>query len=264
MPTRPAIRAAALALSALVLPALLLPAPAGAAPVAVLNPGFEAEVHGPNSFTFGPPTGWDGYNLDAVTGETVGTLNPALSSYFAPGQHAGANVGIAYMDAGGTAGVAFGLQQTLAAVLEADRLYRLSVAIGNIASGSSDLGGGPVFFDLDGFPGYRVELLAGTTVLASDDNGLAGSIPEAEFRPSVLAYDSRGAAPGLLGQALTIRLVNLNLVDAAAPGAHREVDFDAVALDAVAVPLPAPLGLAVLGLAALAALAGLGMRRAAG
>ena len=54
------------------------------------------------------------------------------------------------------------------------------------------------------------------------------AIPEGEFRLATLTFDT-GATPAQLGQALGIRLVNLNQ-----PGI--EVDFDAVALSAVPVP----------------------------
>ena len=53
----------------------------------------------------------------------------------------------------------------------------LLVDIGNIATGIAI--SGQTFF-LDGLPGYRVELLAGGTVIASDNNSLAGSIAEGE------------------------------------------------------------------------------------
>ena len=45
----------------------------------------------------------------------------------------------------------------------------------------------------------------------------------------------------LLGQPLAIRLVSLNQIDAAFPGADLEVDFDLVRLTGVAVPEPSPL-----------------------
>jgi hypothetical protein len=81
--------------------------------------------------------------------------------------------------------------------------------VGNIASGTGlapfDVFG---FFDLDGFPGYRVELLAGDTVGAADDNLLFGSILEGEFRTSTVDVQI-GATHVALGQPLG--LVNLGL-----------------------------------------------------
>ena len=94
------------------------------------------------------------------------------------------------------------------------------------------------FFTLDGFPGYRVDLLAGGEVIAGDNNSLAGTIPEGEFRLTTVTFTT-GASHARLGEALGIRLVNLNVTDAAFPGADLEVDFDAVQLSAVVVPLPA-------------------------
>ena len=47
-----------------------------------------------------------------------------------------------------------------------------------------------VFFDLSGFPGYAVQLLAGGVVVAEDHNTLAGSIPEGEFRRDRSAHHS--------------------------------------------------------------------------
>jgi len=214
------------------------------APVSVDNPGFESQVHGPNTFIFSAPTGWSGYNTAAVDGDTIGTLNPTDTTYFAPGQWGGSNVGIAYMQSGGTAGVEFGIEQTLATTLQANTIYTLTVAVGNIASGMSDLGGGPIFFNLDGFPGYRIELLAGSTLLAADVNALASggnTIPEGEFRDSQVVFDSTGVASELLGQQLTIGLVNLNVPDPVDLDADREVDFDDVRLDAAVVPLPGAL-----------------------
>ncbi len=236
---------------------------AQAAPVTITNPGFEAQVHGPNSFTFGAPTGWSAYNTGAVVGDSVGTLNPAGTTYFLPGQWGGANVAIAYIQAGGTSGIEFGIQQQLAATLAMDTIYTLSVEVGNIASGTSDLGNGPIFFDLDGFPGYRIDLLAGGTLLASDDNSLASggsSIPEGEFRTSSLVYDSSGADPLLIGEPLTIALINLNNPDPLDLNADREVDFDDVSLDASPAVIPVPPALLLFG-TALAGLIGFGKRR---
>ena len=225
---------------------------ASASPVTVNNAGFESEVHGPNTFTFGAPTDWSPYNTGAVAGESIGTLNPQGTTYFSAGQWGDSNVAIAYMQSGGTANVEFGIRQTLGVTLQADTLYTLNVDVGNIASGTSDLGGGPIFFDLDGFPGYRVELLAGTTLLAADVNGLASGgniLAEGEFRTSQVVFDSSGVDGSLIGQSLVIGLVNLNVPDPVDLTADREVDFDNVTLDASPIPEPSSFAFAIVGAA---------------
>ena len=136
MPARMRITAAALA---------LLATGAQAAMVVVDNPGFEAQVHGPNTFTFGAPTNWSAYNTNVVNGDSIGTLNPQGTTYFAPGQWGGSNVAIAFIQSGGTSGVEFGIRQALNETLQADTTYTLTVGVGNIASGTSDLGNGPIF-----------------------------------------------------------------------------------------------------------------------
>lgn len=238
-------------------------AAAQASPVTIANPGFEAQVHGPNTFIFGAPTGWAAYNTAAVVGDSIGTLNPATTTYFLPGQWEGDNVAIAYVRESGTSGVEFGIQQQLSATLAMNTIYTLNVEVGNIASGSSDLGNGPVTFDLDGFPGYRVDLLAGGTLLASDNNSLAAggnSIPEGEFRTSELVFDSTGVDPLLIGEPLTIALINLNIPDPIDLGADREVNFDNVTLDGSPAVIPLPPALLLFG-TALAGLAGFGKRK---
>jgi len=224
-----------------------------AAPIAVVNPGFE-DISGEtvqNEFTFGALTGWDLYDPDGVAGlgtggdYFIGTLTPQPDPAspgdfinFPGGALAGSRVGIAFDFVGNdvaNGGGEYGFEQTLAASLAANTRYELSVGIGNIASGNS-LGFG--FFNLDGFPGYRVDLLAGGEVIASDNNTLAGSIPEGEFRLSTVTFTT-GASDPRLGEALGIRLVNLNVLDPAFPTADLEVDFDDVQLSAVVVPLPA-------------------------
>jgi len=126
------------------------------------------------------------------------------------------------------------MSQTLTETLQANTRYALNVGIGNIASGTATNG---TFFDLDGFPGYRVDLSAGGTVIAQDNNSQAGLIAEGAFGNSTVTFAS-GAAPAQLGQPLQIRLVNLNQVDAMFPNANLEVDFDNVRLTATAVPEP--------------------------
>ena len=116
--------------------------------------------------------------------------------------------------------------------------------IGNIASGTSLLGsadGGNVFYDLDGFPGYRIDVLAGATVIGSDSNRIGVTIPEGVFQQARFYFDT-GPAPAQLGQPLGIRLVNLKFP--ATPGnPNIEVDFDDVRLSAGPIPAAATLNI---------------------
>lgn len=226
---------------------------APAVPVSVVNPGFE-DITGEtpaSEFTFGPLNGWDLYDPGGVTdggdGPTffIGTLAPTPPEFFNAGEFQGQRVGIAFNEAGSD-GDEYGFVQTLGDSLQANTRYTLQVDVGNIASGTAQTFG---FFNLDGFPGYRVDLLAGGVVIAQDVNSLAGAIAEGTFETATVSFTT-GAAPAQLGQALGIRLVNLNVLDPSAPGADLEVDFDDVRLDATRVPEPAALALLLAGLLA--------------
>ncbi len=210
--------------------------------VVVQNPGFE-NVTGSvvfNEFTFGPPVGWQIYNPNGVVINNgdgpqfwLGTLQPSPPTNFFSVPE-GQRVAILFNEFGtGTLGE-YGLSQTLATTLQANTRYTLEVEVGNIASGTALNG---QFFNLNGFPGYRVDLLAGGVVIASDNNTLAGTIPEGQWGTSVLNFET-AASHLQMGQALGIRLVNLNVVDPSAPTADLEVDFDRVRLHASAVPEP--------------------------
>jgi hypothetical protein len=223
-----------------------------AAPVAIENAGFEAPYLGGNlppqyngdvpatAFPVGaPPAGWEPYG--AVGGNAfVGVLNPGvmavepLATYFPAGAPEGENVALTFFD-GHLGGAEFGIEQTLDAVLAADTRYTLTVEVGNIASGVSVVQpyAGFGFFDLRGFPGYRIELLAGGVVVAADDNTLVPE--EGEFLTSTVQIDVR-AEHDQRGEQLAIRLVNLSDADVLDPVVDLEVDFDAVALDASPIP----------------------------
>ncbi len=217
-----------------------------AAPVAVVNQGFE-DITGENQtneFTFGTLNGWDlydpGTNTSQGDGPTyfIGTLtpfepdpvgNPGVYTYFPAGATEGERVGIAFNFRVSAGQGEYGLSQELDATLLANTTYTLEVEIGNIDSGTGLSGS---HFTLAGFPGYRVELLAGGVMLEQDDNTLAGTIPDGEFATSVVSFTT-GAAHDQLGQNLGILLVNLNQEDAIFPASALEVDFDDVRLDAL-------------------------------
>ncbi|GAB4180519.1 MAG: hypothetical protein Fur0032_21490 [Terrimicrobiaceae bacterium] len=243
-----------------VTPFLMLPLLAQAESILVTNPGFE-DISGEspfNEFTFGPLNGWDLYDPGNITsggaGATyfIGTLrptvldpvgNPGVHEFFPDGAIEGIRVGIAFNFAGSGGQGEYGFQQILNTPLQANTEYTLQVQIGNIASG---LAVNNDFFDLDGFPGYRVDLMAGGVVLSSDNNSLAGSIPEGGWGLSTVSFTT-GPTHEQLGQNLGIRLVNLNVVDPAFPGSDLEVDFDDVSLSAVAIPEPGAAAMILLG-----------------
>jgi hapalindole H/12-epi-hapalindole U/12-epi-fischerindole U synthase len=228
------------------LAALLLAETAHAELLPIVNSGFETNFAAPGTFPILNPTGWsvldpnqilDG-NLDAV-----GVLNPTGTTYFPAGAPEGNNVALIYLSEDIDGG-AVSLSQPLTSTLQPNTVYTLSVEVGNIASG---FGPPPSnqFFDLDGFPGYSVQLLAGGVVLAEDVDSLHNSIPEGTFATSTIQFSS-GASHSQLGQALEIRLTNLNIRETLEnPGI--EVDFDNVRLNATPVPGPSALTIALLG-----------------
>ena len=221
--------------------------------ITVVNSGFE-NTSGSiifNEFSFGAPPGWNLYDPNNVTsngdGPTyfIGTLRPASApnptQFFTAGATEGQRVGIAFNFANSGGAGEYGFVQTLAATLQANSIYTLNVDIGNIGSGTAVNGD---FFNLSGFPGYRVDLLAGGSVIAQDINSIGGTIPNATFATSTLTFQT-GATHALLNQSLGIRLVNLNTIDFTNPttqAADLEVDFDNVRFSSVtAVPEPSSL-----------------------
>jgi hypothetical protein len=220
---------------------------AEAVPIAVANAGFE-DTSGQsvfNEFTFGTPTGWvlhDPNNIISNAGVFTGTLLTDGPDFFNDGAPEGDRVALLFNSDQRDAGE-YGYAQTLGETLQANTRYTLNVAVGNIASGTAENGD---FFDLSGFPGYRVDLLAGGVVIAQDLDSL--TINEGEFLVSELIFDT-GAADAQLGLDLGIRLVNLNVT----PGGLNaipdlEVDFDDVTLDATALAVSEPGSVALFGI----------------
>jgi hapalindole H/12-epi-hapalindole U/12-epi-fischerindole U synthase len=200
-----------------------------------LPPAYNGDVPSTAFPTGAPPAGWQTYG--AVGGNAfVGVLNPGvlasepLATYFPAGAPEGDNVALLFYD-GHLGGAEFGIMQTLASNLTANTLYTLTAAVGNIASGRSAVQPYAGFgnFDLRGFPGYRVQLLAGGIVVASD-NGILHP-DEGTFATTTVQFIVSGSHPQL-NQPLGIRLVNRNQADIIDPVIDLEVDFDAIALDA--------------------------------
>jgi hypothetical protein len=209
----------------------LLMGSAHAALLEVTNPSFELPATPADSFITGaPPTGWANYGfIETFAGRDVGVLNPAGTLLYPNPVPDGSNVAVVFLLTGGP--TESGIQQTLTDTLQAGLRYTLEVSVGNIAPVA-----GP--WNFAGFPGYRVDLLAGGQVVATDNNTLLPG--EGEFLESTVSVVV-GADHLLLGQPLGIRLVSLD-----GPNGI-EVNFDNVRLNAVAVPEPATSGLATAG-----------------
>ncbi len=240
---------------------LMLFGPAGSAQamiISVVNHSFE-DITGQstfNEFTFGTPTGWDLYNPDGVIGNPgvfTGTLNNPDDNFFNEPAPDGTRVAILFNNQQHGTGI-YGYQQTLGATLQADTTYQLTVEVGNIASGTAI---DNTFYNLSGFPGYRVELLADLNpisigeeiVIASDDNTLFGSIDEGYFETSIVTANI-GGLHAQLGESLAIRLINLNVIPGGIPLPDLEVDFDNVQFATVdPEPVPEPTTVVLLGIA---------------
>jgi hapalindole H/12-epi-hapalindole U/12-epi-fischerindole U synthase len=194
--------------------------------IAVENPGFEANAVADGQYNDKIiPTGWSKYDPNNIIGQnynSLGVLNPTGTPLYPAGAAEGKNVALIFLWRMQTDGLPAGYSQQLAATLQPKTQYVLRVKVGNIAP---EMG---VAWDLTGFPGYRVELLAGNTVLAQDDNTLVPA--EGTFLESEISFSSNAADPSL-GQPLGIRLINLNKANSGI-----EVNFDDVRLDALPMP----------------------------
>jgi hapalindole H/12-epi-hapalindole U/12-epi-fischerindole U synthase len=212
-----------------------LPLAARAVSLPIFNPSFENPASPPATFTGGMtfgPANWTVYNTGATDGfRYFGVWNPTTTDSFDLPIPDGSNVGVVFLQNTFSLAEA-GLQQILSSTLQLSTHYTLSVEVGNFDPGASTEP-----FDFTGFPGYRVDLLAGSTVIASDNNTLQPA--EGQFLTSIVSV-SIGATHVNAGQPLAIRLVNLN-------GPGIEVNFDRVVLDAVPVPEPSTAILSTMG-----------------
>lgn len=201
-----------------------MPDPGGE--IVVQNPGFEVDAVEPGKYNDKiVPAFWSRHDPANIIGQdynSLGVLNPAGTTLYPGGAPEGSNVALVFLWRAQTDGVPAGYVQVLGDMLQADTTYTLRVKVGNIAPEAN------AAYDLGGFPGYRVELLAGDVVLAADANTLAPA--EGSFLQSEVVFTATADDPGL-GLPLAIRLINLNKGDSGI-----EVNFDDVELLTAAQP----------------------------
>lgn len=191
--------------------------------LAVQNPSFEAPFLNPGTYiTSTVPMGWQSFGTIDNGSRSVGALNPSSTQLYLDPAPDGRNVGVVFLldrtsDPSYFANSPAGLQQTLTATLSPSSEYTLIVDVGNIKTDGSPQHP----FDFNGFPNYRIDLLAGGQVLASDTNTLRPD--EGRFLQSTVKYTTGSQHPQL-GLPLGIRLINLN------NAVGTEVNFDNVRL----------------------------------
>ena len=214
---------------------------AQAAIIGLENPGFESPeqtnepVPGAGFFDFDTPPGWTLYDPNGLIPEdaslaTSFTGDWKPSEAFFPIIPEGDQISSIFIapPAAGTGEVGF--FQSSGVTIQPNTTYNLSVAIGNTPGFS----GAEIFI---GFPGYRLELLAGNTVIATDNNTIV--VSEGEFETATVSYSSSNDDI-YLGELLGIRLINSNLNNNSGinVGNGVEVNFDNVQLTATSVPEP--------------------------
>ncbi len=190
--------------------------------VTIGNAGFEQPVLADGGWQSPPPAWTSGYYDVTSPGVWVagdsdsGVYNPTAADGYGGIAPEGDNVMYA------TAGTGYdkGVSQVLSANLAANTQYNLSVLVGNpfLFNGSTPTAN------------YRIELLAGGVVLASDTGPSPAN--DTTWKTAGLTYNS-GAEPALLAEALEIRLLAVNFTDG------KGVDFDDVELTAEG-PTPDP------------------------
>lgn len=203
-----------------------------AQPIAINNAGFEENTVSTGCFAVFVPTGWEVHDPNGIYdggADSVGCVHADGSPYYDLGAPEGVNIALVFLS-GNVGQGPMGLRQALPEVLEANTRYVLSAEIGNIRGAVGpppcDVFG---FFDLDGFPGYRLQLLAGGVVVLEDDNSLMGQIDEGQFMPTSVEL-AVGNTHVQIGEELEVRLVNLNIPGPPGePGI--EVNFDDVRLE---------------------------------
>ena len=220
---------------------LALVASGQAATISIVNGDFETGGLGDNSHSNSPgviPTGWSAVPGAAPSGGYFGYYNP-VNDAGGYGSGVSGSPGITGTMAGpnvfyfGSSVSGQGIQQTLTATFLANTDYTLTVARGTRNS---------IFNNT-----LRMMLLAGNTVLTTRDVAPEPEGSRGTFLDYSTTYTYSAANAGLVGQALTIRFLEIDN-----PGDPQgEVDIDNVRLSGV--PEPSSASLLILGLAAVLA-----------
>ena len=196
---------------------LTMAPPAGASPVPIpiTNAGFENPALADGAYTDNVIPGWS-----IVAGGNIGAWNVQTADFPAQAPE-GLNVAYIY-----SATAIQGCGQVLtnpAGLFQLGASYTLTAKVGNSAS-------------YTGFPGYQVQLLAGGTVIAQDDN--TSPPGEGLFVTSTVNYTYHAAHSELAGLPLEIRLLSKGL-----QAGENEMEFDDVKLTAtLASPIANPGG----------------------
>jgi hypothetical protein len=199
--------------------------------VPIVNQGFES----PATTGDTTPSGWTGVVTGAGSTGGVGSYNPyeffggnafyvganpssdpANGGSGYPGIF-GENLGFANDVSAGS-----GLEQTLSATLLANTVYTFTVEDGN-RNGTHGVG----------FAGSLIELLAGSTVVASSTDTVGPTA--GTFRDQVVVLANSNSYSSLVGQTLSIEILTTN-----AAGANVATDWDNVRLDASPASVPEP------------------------
>jgi hypothetical protein len=177
--------------------------------IPVTNAGFEDPVLAEDDWTWLEVSGWTW-----IGGEGPGIWHVTIADFDPVIAPEGQNILYTENAVGDAGGVAQVLTETFAANTD----YTLTVEVGN-----------SYFYY---FAGYSVQLLAGGTVIAEDNDTLW---PEyMNWATSTVVYTYNPADSALVGQPLEIRLLNLGLDKDNPPDNTVGVEFDNVTLSYVA------------------------------
>ncbi|MCH7228110.1 hypothetical protein [Haloferula sp. A504] len=188
---------------------------------ALVNAGFEDPVLNDGDFG-GLDAPW--VEVNVPFDGTIEAWNPTISEYPATVDYPNGvpdpeNVCSIYHFPPTPPGAPFGIRQTLDRTYALGTDYTLTVQVGRVASTSADP------FD---WPGFRVELWAGATLLASDEDPTTTAPTPGTFITSTVSYDHNTGPVATVGDALEVRLLSRGQDVAGDSGNGWSVEFDQV------------------------------------